>query len=279
MDQRWPVVVTLLAVLGCQERAGPKATSEPRAPQSPAIINPLQGRSVDLTHPFDEQTIYWPTEKGFVFEPGNNGVTPKGYYYAANRFRAAEHGGTHLDAPIHFAEGEPTADAVPLDRLVGEAVVVDVSAACEQDPDYLIGVGDLHAWEERHARQLVDVILLLKTGWAQRWPDRQRYLGTERLGPEAVAELHFPGLAPEAAQWLVEHRAIKAIGIDTASIDFGQSTHFESHVRLCQHRVPIFENVANLDPLPEQGAWLVALPMKIAGGSGGPLRIVAFLPK
>lgn len=247
--------------------------------QSPAITNPLQGRSLDLTHPFDEQTIYWPTEKGFVFEPGNNGVTPKGYYYAANRFRAAEHGGTHLDAPIHFAEGEPTADAVPLARLVGEAVVVDVTERCEKDSDYLVDVGDLRAWEERHARQLVDVIVLLKTGWAKRWPDRKGYLGTERLGPEAVAELHFPGLAPEAAQWLVEHRAIKAIGIDTASIDFGQSTHFESHVRLCKHRVPIFENVADLEPLPEQGAWLVALPMKIAGGSGGPLRIVAFLPR
>jgi kynurenine formamidase len=166
---------------------------------------------------------------------------------------------------------------VPLNRLVGEAVVVDVAAACEQDPDYLVSVADLHAWEERHQRQLVDVILLLKTGWSKRWPDRAKYLGTTQTGPEAVAELRFPGLAPEAARWLVEQRAIKAIGIDTASIDYGRSTHFESHVALCGHSVPIFENVTALDALPEQGAWVVALPMKIAAGSGGPLRIVALV--
>jgi kynurenine formamidase len=232
---------------------------------------------IDLTHAFDADTIYWPTEKGFQFERGNNGVTPKGYYYAANRFTTAEHGGTHLDAPIHFAEGQPTADEVDIRRLAGEAVVVDVSARCAADVDYLVGVGDLHDWEERNKRQFVDVIVLLKTGWAERWPDRERYLGTKRQGPEAVAELRFPGLAPEAARWLVEHRAVKAIGIDTASIDYGKSTHFETHVELCKHDVPIFENVANLDAVPEQGAWVVALPMKIAGGSGGPLRIVAFV--
>lgn len=239
----------------------------------------LSRRIVDLTHPFDADTIYWPTEKGFQFERGNNGVTAKGYYYASNRFTTAEHGGTHLDAPIHFAEGKPTADEVPLERLTGEAAVIDISAACEKNADYLVTVDDLHAWEKRTKRELTDVIVLLRTGWSNRWPDRERYLGTAKQGQEAVAELHFPGLAPDAARWLVEHRSIKAIGIDTASIDHGPSTHFESHVLLCGQSVPIFENVAALEKLPEQGATIIALPMKIAGGSGGPLRIVAFLPK
>ena len=112
-----------------------------------------------------------------------------------------------------------------------------------------------------------------------RWPDRESYLGTTSRGPAAVNELHFPGLAPEAARWLAEHRAPKAIGIDTASIDFGQSTHFQSHVVLCQHNIPIFENITNLTELPSSGATIIALPMKIAGGSGGPLRIVAVLPQ
>ena len=134
-------------------------------------------------------------------------------------------------------------------------------------------------WEERNKRRLNDVIVLLKTGWGKRWPDRLGYLGTARQGPDALPELRFPGLAPEAAAWLVQERAVKAVGIDTASIDYGRSTRFECHVALCGKSVPIFENVADLTALPEQGAWVVALPMKIAGGSGGPLHIVAFLPK
>jgi kynurenine formamidase len=237
------------------------------------------GSLVDLTHPFDEQTVYWPTESGFVLELGNNGMTEKGYYYAANRFRAAEHGGTHVDAPIHFHDQRHTVDQIELTRLVGEAVVVDVSGKCAMDPDYQIGVADLQDWEATHGRQLVDVIVLLRTGWSERWPDRQKYLGTDLRGPEAVAALHFPGLDPQAAKWLVENRAPKAVGIDTASIDHGQSTHFETHQTLCEHNVPGFENVANLDKLPAEGALVMALPMKIANGSGGPLRIVALLSK
>jgi kynurenine formamidase len=242
------------------------------------LARPPAGEWVDLTHAFDASTIYWPTEKGFLFEKGDNGPTARGYYYAANRFASAEHGGTHLDAPIHFHDDRHTVDAVEIDRLCGEAVVIDVRKACEADPDYEITPGDLFAWEERTGRRLVDVIVLLRTGWSARWPDRLRYLGTEKRGPEGVADLHFPGLAPEAAKWLVEHRRPKAVGIDTASIDHGPSTHFGAHVTLCGGNVPIFENVGDLARLPETGAFVAALPMKIAGGSGGPLRIVARLP-
>ena len=238
---------------------------------------PVGGTWVDLTHPFDAQTIYWPTEKGFLFEAGSNGPTAKGYYYAANRFTTAEHGGTHLDAPRHFSATGQTSDAIPVDRLVGEAVVVDVTKQCAADPVYEVSADDLVAWERAHGRQLVDVIVLLRTGWAAKWGVRSDYLGTDATGPEAVAKLRFPGLSPLAAKWLVEHRRIKAIGIDTASIDHGPSAGFGAHVALCGGNVPIFENVASLDRLPEEGAFVAALPMKIAGGSGGPLRIVARL--
>lgn len=247
----------------------------------PLAAKPLvpRGKLVDLTHAFDAATIYWPTEQGFRFEAGNNGVTAKGYYYSANRFATAEHGGTHLDAPIHFAAERHTADQVELDRLMAEAAVIDVAKACAANVDYQISVGDLRAWEEKQQRKLDSVIVLLRTGWSQYWPDRLKYLGTEAHGPEAVAQLHFPGLSPEAARWLVEERNVKAVGIDTASIDFGQSTHFETHVTFCTHNLPIFENVTNLDQLPVERSLVIALPIKIAGGSGGPLRIIAVVPE
>ena len=236
------------------------------------------GRLVDLTHPFNAETIYWPTEEGFQFQQGANGLNSKGYYYAANRFTTAEHGGTHLDAPRHFSADGQTADELPLDRLIGEAAVIDVTTQCAADPTYLVTIDDLMAWEETHQRPLRDLIVLLRTGWAARWGNRTAYLGTDKTGPEAVASLRFPGLDPLAAVWLAEQRQIKAVGIDTASIDFGPSTHFETHVALCTANIPIFENVASLDALPAEGATVTALPMKIEGGSGGPLRIIAELP-
>ena len=266
-------VVLLLVCGGCGQ---PASITEPSTAPEQAL---LTGNIVDLTHPFDEHSIYWPTADGFKLTLGDNGVTAKGYYYAANRFSTAEHGGTHLDAPIHFFAERKTADEIDLERLLGEAAVIDVAEKCAADRDYLIGVEDLRAWEEAHGRQLVDVIVLLRTNWSRHWPDPLAYLGTAERGPQAVAKLHFPGLDPAAARWLVEQRSIKAIGIDTASIDYGQSTQFESHVLLCGANVPIFENVAELDQLPPQGALVIALPMKIAGGSGGPLRIVAVLEK
>ena len=236
------------------------------------------GTWIDLTHAFDSTTIYWPTEKGFQFDAGTNGPTAKGYYYAANRFTTAEHGGTHLDAPRHFSADGQTSDAIPVDRLVGDAVVIDVTKQCAADPVYEVTPDDLMAWEQTHKRQFVDVILLVRTGWAAKWGDRAAYLGTDATGPVAVAKLRFPGVSPLAAKWLVEQRRIKAIGIDTASIDHGPSSLFGAHVAFCGANIPIFENVAALDRLPDAGAFVAALPMKIAGGSGGPLRIVARVP-
>lgn len=234
---------------------------------------------VDLSHAFDKNTVYWPTASGFKLKVDSFGVTDKGYFYAANSFCTAEHGGTHIDAPIHFFKGQETVDKIPLDRLMGEGIVIDVRQQCSKDRDYRITVGDLRDWEERHSRQLVDVIVFLRTGFAAYWPDRRRYMGTDERGAEALTKLHFPGLHPAAAQWLGEHRSIKAIGIDTPSIDFGQSSLFQSHVRLFEKSIPALENVASLDKLPEQGFQVIALPMKIAGGSGGPTRIVALVPK
>jgi kynurenine formamidase len=236
------------------------------------------GPAVDLTHPFDADTIYWPTEEGFVLERGSAGRTEAGYWYEAHRMRLAEHGGTHLDAPVHFHEGGSTAERVSLEKLIAPAVVVDVSSAAAERVDYAIGIHDLERFEAKHGRIPDGAALLLRTGFAAYWPDRARYLGTGERGPGAVAKLHFPGLDPAAARWLVANRKVAAVGIDTASIDPGSSKLFESHQILFAAEIPAFENLAYLDHLPATGATLIALPMKIAGGSGAPLRAVAILP-
>lgn len=280
------VSVTLLLTLtlvACRPSVEPAPEAGARVVSDPARVGLdkllASARWIDLTHTFDEQTIYWPTETtGFQLHRGPAGFTEAGYYYTANRFSAAEHGGTHIDSPIHFFENGDTVDEIPLQRLAGEGVVVDVSDRCLADPDYQIGVADLQSWEEQTGKDLTNTLVLLKTGWSSFWPDRERYLGTAELGGDAVPRLHFPGLHPDAASWLTEERAIRAVGIDTASIDFGQSQSFESHVALFQHNVPVFENVSLLDELPDHGFSVIALPMKIGQGSGGPLRIVAVVP-
>ncbi len=243
--------------------------------QKPATL-PL-GRVVDLTHAFDANSVYWPTAQGFKLETDFEGMTDKGYYYSAYRYSAAEHGGTHLDSPVHFAKGRHTVDEIPLQQLMGAAVVIDVTRQCASNPDYLVSVADIEDWEKRNGKIGPGTIVLLRTGYGKYYPDRKKYLGTEERGEAAVAKLHFPGLDPAAARWLTQNRSIKAIGLDTASIDYGQSILFESHRTLFDKNIPAFENVANLDQLPVKGFSVIALPMKIKGGSGGPLRIVALL--
>lgn len=240
---------------------------------------PAPERVLDLSHAYDEDTVYWPTAEGFQLHVDYRGRTPGGWYYEANSFSTAEHGGTHLDAPIHFAEGKRSVDEIPLEQLIGPGIRVDVTAACAADRDHQVSVAELQAWEAEHGRIPDGAIVLLYTGFGRFWPDRGRYLGTDERGPDAVPKLHFPGLSPEAARWLVTERSIGAIGLDTASIDFGQTTNFASHCILFEAQVPALENVAGLEQVPAKGFRVVALPMKIRGGSGGPVRIVALLPR
>jgi kynurenine formamidase len=235
------------------------------------------GRLIDLTYPFDAESVYWPTAEQFRLEKDFEGTTDKGYYYSAYRYMAAEHGGTHIDAPVHFAKGRNSVDQIPLEQLMGAGIVIDVTRQCAGNPDYLIKISDFQDWEKQNGRIPPGSIVLLRTGFGKYYPDRKRYLGTDERGAEAVAKLHFPGLDPAAARWLTGNRSIKAIGLDTASIDYGQSTLFESHRALFEKNIPAFENVANLEQLPLKGFSIIALPMKIKGGSGGPLRIVAIL--
>ncbi len=239
----------------------------------------LQGfRVVDLTYAFDEKTLYWPTSPTtFKLDRLSYGKTEAGFFYASNAFCTPEHGGTHLDAPIHFGEGKRTADQIPPEQLIGAAVVLDVSARAAADPDYRLTLQDVLAWEEKHGKIPQGAIVLLRTGWGARWPDPKRYLGDDKPGD--ASNLHFPSYGAEAARALLEQRKVGVLGVDTASIDHGPSKDFIVHQIASAANAPGLENVANLGELPATGAWVIALPMKIARGSGGPVRIVALVPK
>ncbi len=239
-----------------------------------SVIDP--NKMVDLSYGFGPQTIYWPTGESFELERVAYGPTPAGYWYAANNICMAEHGGTHMDAPIHFAESKRTADAVPLSSCVGPAVVIDVRARAAENPDYRLTVRDLEAWERDHGPLPRGAIVVMNSGWGAFWPDRRRYLGSDKKGD--VANLHFPGFSKEAAEFLVDRRDIAAIAVDTPSIDYGQSTDFIVHRIVNGADKPGFENLANVDRLPPAGATIIALPIKIEGGSGAPARIIAVLP-
>ena len=232
-------------------------------------------RLIDLTYSFDDKTVYWPTAKPFEWQKESWGKSAGGYWYTAARYAASEHGGTHLDAPIHFSEGKQTADEIPVTRLVGPAIVIDVTQACASNADYQLSASDITAWEKAHGAIPAEAIVLIRTGWGKFWPDKKKYLGTDTPGD--TANLHFPGISREAAE-LLSQRKIEAIGIDTASIDHGQSKDFIAHQVLNGANIYGLENVANLDRLPAKGATLIALPMKIKGGTGAPVRIVALLP-
>lgn len=260
------VLILSLALLGCRP---PVETTNPVFPS---------GTIVDMTYAFNDDTIYWPTAAGFNKTTDFEGTTDAGYYYSAYSFSTAEHGGTHLDAPVHFSEGQQANDQIPLERMIGSAIVIDVQTQAMADRDYLISTQDILDWETEYGRIPEGSIVLFRTGFGKYWPDREAYMGTAERGPDAVANLHFPGIDPAAAMFLAAERSIKSVGIDTPSIDYGQSSLFEAHRNLFGANIPAFENVANLNLLPTTGAIVIALPMKIQGGSGGPLRMIAIIP-
>ena len=264
------ITAILIGLTACQEQK--QNTSDP------AIQENKKERIVDLSHKYSDETVYWVTAEEFKLDTVFKGHTEQGFFYCANNFSTAEHGGTHIDAPIHFAENGQSVDEIPLEKLMGAAIKIDVSVNALKDPDYLISIEDLKAWETQENQEIpVGSIVLLETGYSQFYPDRAKYMGTDERGQDAVQKLHFPGLSKEAAQWLVTERNINSIGIDTPSIDFGQSTLFESHVILLSENIPAFENLNNLNELPSKGFEIIALPMKIEKGSGAPLRIVGIV--
>ena len=272
MKKAWLLVV-LAPLTGCAAEVADEAAPDR---ESLPVLGIADYRRIDLSWGYGGDTLFWPTTtQRFDLQEVAYGPAEGGYFYSAYNFCAPEHGGTHLDAPRHFAENGWTADEIPLDRLLTPAVVIDVSEQATADRDYRLTVADVDAWEAEHGPVPAGATVYLRTGWGSRWPDALDYLGDDTPGD--ASNLHFPSYGEEAARRLVE-RGVVALGVDTASIDYGASTDFIVHQVANGANVIGLENVAHLEELPPTGAWTVALPMKIVGGSGGPVRIVALVP-
>ncbi len=260
---RISLVAVALALTACTE-------AEPPQP-----ADPFAGMHwIDLTHAYDSDMVFWPTGKPFEHVRTSWGQTEGGYFYSSYDLSVSEHAGTHVDAPIHFSAGGVTIDDIPLGDLFGPAAVIDVRPQAAVNRDYLASVDDLAIYESKHGRITPDTVVLIRTGWSTRWPNVKEYMGDDR--PGRTDDLHFPGLAPELAEALAE-RGVKAVGIDTASIDYGPTTDFRAHQVLAAAGITGLENLTGLEALPEQGAWVMAMPMKIRGGSGAPARIAALV--
>jgi len=233
---------------------------------------------LDMTYPYDENTIYWPTAKSFKLEKVSWGITEGGWWYASNEFSASEHGGTHVDAPIHFAEKGRTIEQIPLEEWIGPAVRLDVTEKCEKNRDYLLIVDDINNWERKYGKIPDGAWVIMYTGIDTKYyPDKKKVLGTDKKGEEAIPELSFPGFSPESVKFLIEERNITGIAIDTPSIDYGKSKEFKVHQVLCGADRLALENIANLDKLPPSGATLYVIPMPIKQGTGAPARVFAII--
>ncbi len=245
-----------------------------RSTAANSVIEPA--RIIDLTYTFDASTVYWPTEHPFVHQFEHYGMTTEGYFYSSGKFAAPEHGGTHMDAPIHFSKGAMTVDQVPLSAMVGPAAVIDFSRRAAKNPDAMLSIEDIEQWESAHGRIPEGAIVVARSGWGRYWPDKRRYLGTDKFGD--VSHLRFPGFSPDAVKYFLHQRKVVAIAIDTPSMDPGNSKDFPVHRLWLGANKVGFENVAHADQLPEAGATLFCIPMKIGQGTGAPTRIFAFLP-
>lgn len=238
-----------------------------------------KGKILEMTYPYEEDTIYWPTAKPFHLEKLNWGIVPGGWWYASNEYGASEHGGTHADAPIHFAQKGRTMDQIPITEWIGRAVKIDVCAKCDTNRDYSLTVEDIEIWEKEFGRIPEGAWVIMYTGIGTKYyPDKKKVLGTEKVGAEAIPELSFPGFSPEAAEFLVKKRNITGIALDTPSIDAGKRTDFKVHQIICGANKLALENIANLDKLPPSGATLFVIPMLTKDGTGSPARVFAILP-
>lgn len=230
-----------------------------------------KGKIIDLTYPLNEKTPYWPGEKysPFKFETI---ATIKDDGVFSGKISMPEHIGTHLDAPNHFVAEQLSVDEIPIQRLFGPAVVIDIVSKVRKDPDYRLSPEDIKRWERAHGSIPPGSIVFLHTGWGRFWNNFDKYKNQDANGV-----LHFPGFSGPAATFLVKERNVRGLGIDTLSVDYGPSKDFVVHHITHKAGRYHIENVANLAKLPAKGAFIIVAPIKVEGGSGGPARVFALI--
>jgi kynurenine formamidase len=241
---------------------------QPKAPETPRPFSLI----IDLTQPVSERFPNWEGSEKSPFEARTLGQLDKDGYFSRH-ISLPEHFATHVDAPAHFAAGRWTVDQIPVERLVAPLVVLDVSAKVRTNPDYEIRVDDVAMWEQANNRIPQGAVVVARTGWASRAKSMTEYRNADKDGRP-----HFPGFALETAKFLLEARGVFALGIDTLSVDYGPSQTYPVHRYTAARSVYHIENVADLSRVPEAGAIVVVAPAKLAGGSGGPVRVLALVP-
>ncbi|HEV2490610.1 MAG TPA: cyclase family protein [Candidatus Acidoferrales bacterium] len=251
----------------------PGGQGKQSAGPSKQLLGIPSGRTkvIDLTYPINAHSPAWPGDVQ-PFEAVIN-ASPEKQGYFTRKFTMLEHYGTHMDAPAHFPPGKETIDQIPVRQMFGPAVVIDIRDKVASDADYRLSVADIEAWEAAHGTIPSSAIVMLRTGWSSRWPDETRYRNMDSSGV-----MHFPGYSVAAAKLLIL-RHVSGLGIDTLNIDYGASKDFEVHRTSLPAGLFHLENLANLDQLPATGAFLIAAPIKLEGGSGGPCRVFAILPQ
>ncbi|MEE9201335.1 MAG: cyclase family protein [Candidatus Brocadiales bacterium] len=233
----------------------------------------IEGRArvIDLTYPLNDKNPYWPGPRYRPFKHETIATLESDGVYSGS-YSTPEHLGTHLDAPNHFDSDQPSVDQLSLNELVGPAVVIDIRKQAASDPDYRLSVGDIRKWEAQNGRIPKGAIVLMHSGWGERWTDSDRYKNADPSGT-----LHWPGFSGEAALLLAEERDVKAIGVDTLSVDNGPSGDYPVHHVFNSRGRWMLENLDNLEKLPPKGSTLIVAPIKIEGGSGGQARVWAVI--
>jgi kynurenine formamidase len=239
---------------------------------------------VDLTAPLSESTpiLQLPAEFGqtarFSLEE-ISAYDDRGPAWYWNNFRTGEHTGTHFDAPAHWVTGKDKADvaSVPASRLVAPAAVLDVSAEVAQDPDFLVEVDHIKAWESEHGSLPDGGWLLVRTGWDARSGSQEEFINADDTGP------HTPGLSPECARWVAEETPVIGLGVETVGTDAGAAAGFDPmfpcHTLMHGAGKHGLTQLQNLALLPPQGAVVIAGPLRIVRGSGSPARVLALVER
>ena len=262
-----PIVVTLVlgALAGC-------APSDESVDATLSDLFAGEVTVIDLTHAVSADAPYWPGPPRSPFVHDTLSAHDDGAPSMA-AYAVPEHFGTHFDAPVHGGMGLASVDRVATSELFAPAVVIDVTRGAAESPDYALSLEDVEAWESEHGTIPAGAVVLMRSGWAERWGRGEAYYNVG-----ADERLHFPGFDESAARFLVEEREIVGIGVDTGSVDPGNARGFPVHGVVNGSGKYHLENLADLGALPEAGAFLIVAPIKIEGGSGGQVRVFAVVP-